>query len=177
MLILESLGSMRRPSDNPTGDDRERAAARKLSADTQDQRTVQGKIVRVCDDALARLPPTRNRELPLPPGVKIPPRRPKSNFRAAHTFMNTGTTISGRPSMGSWVWYGLGAETNNLPGSSCSPRRENLAAATDRVAAMVSGILPSKYQGVRFYSKATPFTTSNILPASALRSSAMCSMP
>src|SRR5262245_38370956 len=32
------------------------------------------------------------------------------NHDPAHTFMNTGTTISGRPSMGSWVWYGLGAD-------------------------------------------------------------------
>jgi hypothetical protein len=38
------------------------------------------------------------------------------NHDPAHTFMNTGTTISGRPSMGSWVWYGLGAECDNLPG-------------------------------------------------------------
>ena len=33
------------------------------------------------------------------------------NHDPAHTFMNTGTTISGRPSMGSWVTYGLGSET------------------------------------------------------------------
>src|SRR5207244_2795312 len=32
------------------------------------------------------------------------------NHDPAHTFMNTGTTISGRPSMGSWVTYGLGSE-------------------------------------------------------------------
>src|ERR1044072_233367 len=38
------------------------------------------------------------------------------NHDPAHTFMNTGTTISGRPSMGSWVWYRLGAECDNLPG-------------------------------------------------------------
>src|SRR5947209_1916867 len=38
------------------------------------------------------------------------------NHDPAHTFMNTGTTISGRPSMGSWAWYGLGAETDALPG-------------------------------------------------------------
>ena len=38
------------------------------------------------------------------------------NHDPAHTYMNTGTQISGRPSMGSWVLYGLGAETNNLPG-------------------------------------------------------------
>ncbi|HIN95539.1 MAG TPA: DUF1501 domain-containing protein, partial [Planctomycetes bacterium] len=38
------------------------------------------------------------------------------NHDPAHTFMNTGTTISGRPSMGAWLTYGLGAETDNLPG-------------------------------------------------------------
>ena len=38
------------------------------------------------------------------------------NHDPAHTLMNTGTTISGRPSMGSWMLYGLGAETENLPG-------------------------------------------------------------
>ena len=38
------------------------------------------------------------------------------NHDPAHTFFNTGTQISGRPSMGSWVLYGLGAETDNLPG-------------------------------------------------------------
>ena len=38
------------------------------------------------------------------------------NHDPAHTFMNTGTTISGRPSMGSWVWYGLGADADDLPG-------------------------------------------------------------
>src|ERR1700730_3045294 len=38
------------------------------------------------------------------------------NHDPAHTFMNTGTTISGRPAMGSWLWYGLGSESENLPG-------------------------------------------------------------
>ena len=38
------------------------------------------------------------------------------NHDPAHTFMNTGSIIAGRPSMGSWVLYGLGAETENLPG-------------------------------------------------------------
>ena len=33
-----------------------------------------------------------------------------------HVFMNTRTTISGRPSMGSWVTYGLGSEASDLPG-------------------------------------------------------------
>src|SRR5207248_1935547 len=39
------------------------------------------------------------------------------NHDPAHAFMNTGTSIKGRPSMGSWVLYGLGADTDDLPGS------------------------------------------------------------
>src|SRR5258705_322067 len=38
------------------------------------------------------------------------------NHDPAHTFMNSGSIITGRPSMGSWVLYGLGAEADNLPG-------------------------------------------------------------
>ena len=38
------------------------------------------------------------------------------NHDPAHTFMNTGTTISGRPAMGSWLTYGLGSESDDLPG-------------------------------------------------------------
>ena len=38
------------------------------------------------------------------------------NHDPAHTVMNTGTSISGRPSMGAWINYGLGSETDNLPG-------------------------------------------------------------
>ncbi|MGB1937894.1 MAG: DUF1501 domain-containing protein, partial [Akkermansiaceae bacterium] len=38
------------------------------------------------------------------------------NHDPAHTFMNTGTAISGRPSMGAWVNYGLGSLSQNLPG-------------------------------------------------------------
>src|SRR5215831_17785995 len=36
------------------------------------------------------------------------------NHDPAHAFMNTGTTIKGRPSMGSWILYGLGANTEEL---------------------------------------------------------------
>ena len=38
------------------------------------------------------------------------------NHDPAHCFMNTGTAIPGRPSMGSWVTYGLGSEAEDLPG-------------------------------------------------------------
>jgi len=38
------------------------------------------------------------------------------NHDPAHAFMNAGTSITGRPSMGSWLLCGLGAETDNPPG-------------------------------------------------------------
>ena len=38
------------------------------------------------------------------------------NHDPAHMFMNTGAQIAGRPSMGAWVNYGLGCESENLPG-------------------------------------------------------------
>ncbi len=38
------------------------------------------------------------------------------NHDPAHTFLNSGTAIAGRPSMGSWILYGLGSECENLPG-------------------------------------------------------------
>src|SRR2546428_272307 len=38
------------------------------------------------------------------------------NHDPAHTVMNTGSIIPGRPSMGSWLLYGLGADADDLPG-------------------------------------------------------------
>src|SRR4029078_6195809 len=38
------------------------------------------------------------------------------NHAPAQIFMNTGATQFGRPSMGSWVTYGLGSESQSLPG-------------------------------------------------------------
>jgi hypothetical protein len=79
------------------------------------------------------------------------------NHDPAHTFMNTGTTISGRPSMGSWVWYGLGAETDSLPGfvvmmsTGRSGQMQPIAARQWH-----SGFLPSQFQGVQFRSKGDP---------------------
>jgi len=79
------------------------------------------------------------------------------NHDPAHTFMNTGTTISGRPSMGSWVWYGLGAEANDLPGfvvltsTGKSGQQQPIASRQWH-----SGFLPSRFQGVLFNSKGDP---------------------
>ena len=78
------------------------------------------------------------------------------NHDPAHTFMNTGTQISGRPSMGSWLLYGLGAETENLPGyvvltSVGGGQNQPIAARQWH-----RGFLPSRFQGVPFHSKGDP---------------------
>ena len=78
------------------------------------------------------------------------------NHDPAHTFMNTGTTISGRPSMGAWLTYGLGAETDNLPGfvvltSVGGGQNQPIASRQWH-----SGFLPSRFQGVHFHSKGDP---------------------
>ncbi len=78
------------------------------------------------------------------------------NHDPAHTFMNTGTQISGRPSMGSWLLYGLGAETDDLPGyvvldSVGGGQNQPIAARQWH-----SGFLPSRFQGVPFHSKGDP---------------------
>ncbi len=75
------------------------------------------------------------------------------NHDPAHAFMNTGSIIKGRPSMGSWLLYGLGAETENLPGYvvliSQGARNPQPISARQWSA----GLLPSKFQGVLFQSK------------------------
>ena len=78
------------------------------------------------------------------------------NHDPAHTFMNTGTAISGRPSMGSWVTYGLGSESEDLPGfvvlTSVGGRNPQPIASRQWAA----GFLPSRYQGVEFNSSGQP---------------------
>jgi len=78
------------------------------------------------------------------------------NHDPAHTFMNTGTAISGRPSMGSWINYGLGCETQDLPGfvvlTSVGGRNPQPIASRQWSA----GFLPSRYQGVEFNSAGDP---------------------
>lgn len=79
------------------------------------------------------------------------------NHDPAHTLMNTGTMIAGRPAMGSWVHYGLGAETENLPGfvvmvsTGKFGQKQPIAARQWH-----SGFLPSRHQGVEFRSTGDP---------------------
>jgi hypothetical protein len=75
------------------------------------------------------------------------------NHDTAHAFMNTGSIIKGRPSIGSWLSYGLGVDTDNLPGFVVltSAGRTGLQPVSARQ--WSSGVLPSKYQGILFQSK------------------------
>jgi hypothetical protein len=79
------------------------------------------------------------------------------NHDPAHTVMNTGSIITGRPSMGSWALYGLGAETEDLPGFvvllSNGRGGQNQPIAVRQWSA---GILPSKFQGVKLNSIGDP---------------------
>jgi uncharacterized protein DUF1501 len=79
------------------------------------------------------------------------------NHDPAHTFMNTGTTISGRPSMGSWLLYGLGSDAEDLPGFVVMTSSGKFGQGQPLSARMWhSGFLPSKFQGVEFRSKGDP---------------------
>jgi Protein of unknown function (DUF1501) len=75
------------------------------------------------------------------------------NHDPAHTLMNTGTSIPGRPSMGSWLLYGLGSESQELPGyvvmTSVGGGQSQPIASRQ----WHSGFLPSRFQGVEFRSK------------------------
>jgi len=79
------------------------------------------------------------------------------NHDPAVTFIQTGAQIAGRPSIGSWLAYGIGAETEDLPafvvmispgkGTGGQPLYDRLWG---------SGFLPSRYQGVKFRSVGDP---------------------
>lgn len=73
------------------------------------------------------------------------------NHDPAITFINTGTQQLGKPSMGAWLSYGLGCETQNLPAYVVlisKANRPNMQPLFARL--WGSGFLPSSHQGVRF---------------------------
>ena len=78
------------------------------------------------------------------------------NHDPAHTFFNTGTAISGRPSMGSWVLYGLGAETQDLPGYIVLTSEGGGQSQPISSRQWHSGFLPSRYQGVQMHASGSP---------------------
>jgi hypothetical protein len=79
------------------------------------------------------------------------------NHDPAHAFMNAGSMVKGRPSMGSWLLYGLGAETDNLPGFVVLMSRGPFGGEQPVSARQWSaGFLPSRFQGVQFQSTGAP---------------------
>jgi Protein of unknown function (DUF1501) len=79
------------------------------------------------------------------------------NHDPAHCFFNTGSTIPGRPSMGSWLTYGLGSDAEDLPGfvvlTSNGQGGQNQPIAARQWSA---GFLPSRFQGVQLRGKSDP---------------------
>lgn len=76
------------------------------------------------------------------------------NHAPAKLFMNTGSGQFGRPSMGSWITYGLGSECDDLPGFlvlQSGPRGPRGGAVL-----WGSGVLPTTYQGVPLRSQGDP---------------------
>ena len=76
------------------------------------------------------------------------------NHAPAKLFMNTGSGQFGRPSMGSWVTYGIGSEGRDLPGFvvlQSGPRGPRGGAVN-----WASGFLPTTYQGVPLRSNGDP---------------------
>ena len=79
------------------------------------------------------------------------------NHDPAHTFMNTGSMISGRPAAGSWLWYGLGNDAEDLPGFVVMVSTGRYGQSQPIAARQWhSGFLPSRFQGVEFRSKGDP---------------------
>jgi hypothetical protein len=78
------------------------------------------------------------------------------NHDPAITFFQSGSQLSGRPSMGSWISYGLGSENKNLPDFSVllSKGREGDQPLYAKL--WGSGFLPSLHQGVQFRSGKDP---------------------
>jgi hypothetical protein len=81
------------------------------------------------------------------------------NHGPAKLFTNTGFQRFGRPSMGAWVTYGIGTESDNLPGFvvlNSGPRGPRGGTAL-----WGSGFLPTTYQGVPFLNGADPILNLN----------------
>lgn len=80
------------------------------------------------------------------------------NHDPAITFFQTGAQLAGRPSIGSWLSYGLGSENEDLPAFvamiSQGTGNPNDQPLYDRL--WGSGFLPTKYQGIKFRSAGEP---------------------
>lgn len=75
------------------------------------------------------------------------------NHAPAQIFLNTGFSQPGRPSLGSWVVYGLGAETKDLPAFVVMSTGSGISGGS---ANWASGFLPTVYSGVRLRNTGQP---------------------
>lgn len=75
------------------------------------------------------------------------------NHAPAQIFFNTGFSQPGRPSLGSWVTYGLGAEANDLPAFVVMSTGAGISGGA---ANWSSGFLPTVYSGVRLRNQGDP---------------------
>lgn len=76
------------------------------------------------------------------------------NHDPAITFLQTGSIQAGRPSMGSWISYGLGSENKDLPTFVALTSGAGGQPLYDRL--WGSGFLPTKHQGVKFRRSSDP---------------------
>jgi hypothetical protein len=74
----------------------------------------------------------------------------------AHTFMGTGSLIPGRPSLGSWLWYGLGSESESLPGFVLLKSRGKVVKHPLNADLWTNGFLPNRFQGVELRARGDP---------------------
>lgn len=75
------------------------------------------------------------------------------NHAPAQIFMNSGSPLPGRPSMGSWVTYGLGGEANDLPSFVVLSSGGGTSGGSTN---WTNGFLPGRYAGVPFRSTGDP---------------------
>lgn len=75
------------------------------------------------------------------------------NHDPAHAFMNSGSILKGRPSMGSWLLYGLGSEADNLPGFVVITSAGRTGQQPVSARQWSAGFLPSQFQGIQFQAK------------------------
>jgi hypothetical protein len=75
------------------------------------------------------------------------------NHHPGQLLMHCGTPLVGRPSMGSWLLYGLGSESQNLPGFVVLTSGRGSSSSSGLFS---SGFLPSLYSGVPFASTGEP---------------------
>jgi len=76
------------------------------------------------------------------------------NHDPAVTFLNSGSPLTGRPSMGAWASYGLGSDNQDLPAFVVLKSGEGTQPIQSRY--WGNGFLPSTHQGVQFRSQGDP---------------------